>query len=165
MHNSPHNRVAKCHEYDKYIRVKLFAGWGKKSGRRCNLVKFSLFWKDLHNYARFLCRNQPNLIELLIFVQQNYHVCTFHLTQVPKLSLFTRFSWGKIQIRDFAPCKRFDISQLCVLVCYKYGFDESARNSHQWDVFLCCEDNVATYARNSYQYVSPHSLRICGISW
>ena len=30
-------RVAKCHEYDEYIRVKIFAGWGKKSGRRCNL--------------------------------------------------------------------------------------------------------------------------------
>ena len=50
-------RVAKCHEYDEYICVKIFAGWGKKSVRRCNLVKFSLFWKDLHNYARFLCRN------------------------------------------------------------------------------------------------------------
>ena len=40
------SRVAKCHEYDEYIRVKIFAGWGKKS-----------FWEDLHNYARFLCRN------------------------------------------------------------------------------------------------------------
>ena len=36
-------RVAKCHGYDGYIRVKIFAGWGKKSGRRCNLAKFSLF--------------------------------------------------------------------------------------------------------------------------
>ena len=29
------------------------------------------------------------------------------------LSRFTRFSWGKIQFGRFAPCKRFDISQLC----------------------------------------------------
>ena len=51
-------RVAKCHEYDEYIRVKIFAGWGNKSGRRCNLAKFSLFfWEDLHHYARFLYIN------------------------------------------------------------------------------------------------------------
>ena len=48
-------RVVKCHEYDKYICVKIFVGWGKKSGIRCNLAEFSLFWEDLHNYARFLC--------------------------------------------------------------------------------------------------------------
>ena len=106
-------RVAKCHEYDKYIRVKIFAGWGKKSGRRCNLAKFSLFWEDLHHYARFLYINQPNLIDLSTFVHQNYPFCTFYLTSVPKLSLFTRFSWGKIQFKYFAPCKRIDISQLC----------------------------------------------------
>ena len=73
-------RVAKCHEYDEYIRVKIFAGWGKKSGRRCNLAKFSLFWEDLHNYARFLCINRTNLIELSTFVYQNYPFCTFYLT-------------------------------------------------------------------------------------
>ena len=36
-------RVAKCHGYDGYIRVKIFAGWGKKSGKRCNMAKFRLF--------------------------------------------------------------------------------------------------------------------------
>ena len=36
-------RVAKYHRYDGYIRVKIFAGRGKKSGRRCNLAKFSPF--------------------------------------------------------------------------------------------------------------------------
>ena len=51
------HRVAKCHEYDEYICVKIFTGWGKKSGRRCNLAKFSLFGEDLHNYAIFLCIN------------------------------------------------------------------------------------------------------------
>ena len=71
------NRVAKCHGYDGYICLKIFAGWGKKSGRRCNLAKFSLFWEDLHNYARFLCINRPNLIELSRFVHQNYPFCTF----------------------------------------------------------------------------------------
>ena len=33
------SRVAKCRGYDGYIRVKIFAGWGKKSGRTGNLAK------------------------------------------------------------------------------------------------------------------------------
>ena len=49
------DRVAKCHGYDGYIRVRIFAGWGKKSGTRYNLAKLSLLWEDLHNYARYLC--------------------------------------------------------------------------------------------------------------
>ena len=55
------------------------------------------------------------MIELSTFVHQNYHFCTFYLTQMPKLSFFTRFSWGKILLKDFAPCKKIDISQLCLL--------------------------------------------------
>ena len=43
------HRVAKCHGYDGYIRVKIFEGLGKKSGRNCNLAKLSLFWEDLLN--------------------------------------------------------------------------------------------------------------------
>ena len=36
------------------------------------MAKCSLFVEDLDNYARFLCINQPYLIELSIFVHQNY---------------------------------------------------------------------------------------------
>ena len=36
----PRYRVAKCHGYDGYIRVKIIAGWGKKSGRTRYLAKF-----------------------------------------------------------------------------------------------------------------------------
>ena len=36
-------RVAKCHEYDGYIRVKIFRGWGKKSERTHNMAKRGLF--------------------------------------------------------------------------------------------------------------------------
>ena len=43
------SRLAKCHGYDGYIRVKIFAGWGTKSVRTRNLAKLSLFWEDLHN--------------------------------------------------------------------------------------------------------------------
>ena len=43
------NRVAKCHGYDGYIRVKIFRGWGKKSERTHNVTKLGLFWNDLHN--------------------------------------------------------------------------------------------------------------------
>ena len=38
-------RVAKCHGYDRYIRVKIFAGWGKKSGRTGIVAKSSLSWE------------------------------------------------------------------------------------------------------------------------
>ena len=38
------DRVAKCRGYDGYIRVKIFADWGKKSGRTGILAKLSLSW-------------------------------------------------------------------------------------------------------------------------
>ena len=37
------HRVAKCHGYDGYIRVKILAGWGKSFGEHANLAKSSLF--------------------------------------------------------------------------------------------------------------------------
>ena len=37
------NRVAKCHGYGGYIRVKIFRGWGKKSERTHNVTKLGLF--------------------------------------------------------------------------------------------------------------------------
>ena len=58
-------RVAKYHRYDGYIRVKIFAGWGKKFGRTCRFAKSSLFfWKICTIYVIFLCINLPNMIEL-----------------------------------------------------------------------------------------------------
>ena len=42
-------RVAKCHGYGGYIRVKILAGWGKKSGRKTVLQKQVLFWVNLSN--------------------------------------------------------------------------------------------------------------------
>ena len=46
------NRVAICHGYDGYIRVKIFWGWGKKSEKTHNMAKLGLFWKDLHNLCK-----------------------------------------------------------------------------------------------------------------
>ena len=37
------DRVAKCHGYDGYIRVKILASWGKSFGDHANLAKSSLF--------------------------------------------------------------------------------------------------------------------------
>ena len=37
------DRVAKCHEYDEDIHVKIFRGWGKKSERTHNMTKLGLF--------------------------------------------------------------------------------------------------------------------------
>ena len=38
-------RVTKCRGYDGYIRVKISAGWGKKSGKTGNLAKLSPSWE------------------------------------------------------------------------------------------------------------------------
>ena len=51
------------------------------------------------------------------------------------MSRFTRFSWGKIQFGRFAPCKRFDISQLCLylplfFICPCFLFTPAFPNSH-----------------------------------
>ena len=37
-----HIRVAKCHGYGGYIRVKKLKGWGKKSGRIYSYAKSSI---------------------------------------------------------------------------------------------------------------------------
>ena len=39
-------RVAKCHGYGEYIRVKKFEGWGKKSGRIHSFAKSSIVMGD-----------------------------------------------------------------------------------------------------------------------
>ena len=48
-------RVAKCQGYDGYIRVKIFEGWSKKSGRTHNLAKLSLilgrFAQHMHDFC------------------------------------------------------------------------------------------------------------------
>ena len=45
-------RLAKCHGYDGYIRVKIFAGWAKKFGRTCNFEKIKQCSEDFHNLCR-----------------------------------------------------------------------------------------------------------------
>ena len=51
------DRVAKCQGYWGYIRVKMFAGWGKKFGRTCNFAKSSLFGKIYASFSSFPCTN------------------------------------------------------------------------------------------------------------
>ena len=51
------NRVAKYQGYWGYIRVKMFAGWGKKFGRTCNFAKSSLFGKIYAFFSSFPCTN------------------------------------------------------------------------------------------------------------
>ena len=53
----PLSRVAKCHGYDGYIRVKIFAGWGKKFGRAYIFAKSSLLGKIYTTYEKCLCIN------------------------------------------------------------------------------------------------------------
>ena len=40
-------RVAKCHRFDGYIRVKIFVDWGKFLRRTRNLAKSSTILEDL----------------------------------------------------------------------------------------------------------------------
>ena len=41
------NRVAKCHGYDGYIRVKILAGWGKSLGEHA-IWKNQAFLKKMY---------------------------------------------------------------------------------------------------------------------
>ena len=43
------SRVAKCHGYDGYIRVKILASWGKSLGEHTILKNEAFFGGDLHN--------------------------------------------------------------------------------------------------------------------
>ena len=52
-----YSRVAKCQGYWGYIRVKMFAGWGKKFGRTCNFAKSLLFGKIYASFSSFPCTN------------------------------------------------------------------------------------------------------------
>ena len=42
-------RVAKCHGYDGYIRVKILASWGKSLGGHTILQNEAFFGGDMHN--------------------------------------------------------------------------------------------------------------------
>ena len=46
-HCHPNARVAKCHGYVGYIRLKRLSSWGKKFGRTKKLAKTSHFWEYL----------------------------------------------------------------------------------------------------------------------
>ena len=63
------NRVAKCHGYDGYIRVKILAGWGKSLGEQTiwqNQAFFGvqqLFFTNILfvSFVQFKCQNSGNL--------------------------------------------------------------------------------------------------------
>ena len=56
-------QVAKCHGYDGYIRVKIFASCGKKFGRIINFAKLNPFLGRFTQHVRFAWINKPNLTE------------------------------------------------------------------------------------------------------
>ena len=68
------------------------------------------------------------LTELTTFVP-------FLFNQVPKLLQFTRFSWGKSWLEGWlvGPCKRIDISQLCVVI-REYG--RQGKGAPRWDLYF-----------------------------
>ena len=63
-----------------------------------------------------------------------------------KLSRCTRFSLGKIWFEGFAPCKIFDISQLCVMresgVCTRHCPDSSVRRPGAPHELVCVTKKI-----------------------
>ena len=47
-------RVAKCHGYDGYIRVKILAGWDKSLGKHPIWPNQAFFWENLYNVCKTL---------------------------------------------------------------------------------------------------------------
>ena len=114
MYQSKHqhriDRVAKCHGYDGYNRVKILAGWGKSLGEHAIWQNQAFLGKICTQYEGFRGINQLNLVGWSTVVLQKYPFGKFCPIQVPKQSLFMCFSLGKIR----TPCKRIDILQLCL---------------------------------------------------
>ena len=57
----PFPRVAKCHGYCGYIRVKKLAGWGKKSGRTHSFAKSSIV---LGKFDQLISRFETFIVKL-----------------------------------------------------------------------------------------------------
>ena len=63
-------RVAKCHGYGGYIRVKKLEGWGKSLEEHTVLQNQVLFWSNLSNYYEILTSNPDHMMECSAFVPQ-----------------------------------------------------------------------------------------------
>ena len=91
-------------------------GWGKSLGNT-QLCKIKPFCGKIFTvYVRFLCINEPNLVEELTVVLQKVSMLLVLFNLSAKIVTIYAFSSGKIWFEGFAPCKRFDILQLCLEV-------------------------------------------------
>ena len=91
-------------------------GWGTSLGNT-KLCKIKPFCGKIFTvYVRFLCINEPNLVEELTVVLQKVSMLLVLFNLSAKIVTIYAFSSGKIWFEGFAPCKRFDISQLCLEV-------------------------------------------------
>ena len=63
-------RVAKCHGYGGYIRVKKIEGWGKKSERTHSFAKSSIILCEFEQKYEILSSNQDYMIERSAIVPQ-----------------------------------------------------------------------------------------------
>ena len=66
------SRVAKCHGYDGYIRIKILASWGKSLGGQTILQNEAFLEEICSIYLTFLCLNNPTLTESSTSVLQKY---------------------------------------------------------------------------------------------
>ena len=87
-------RVAKCHGYDGYIRVKILASWGKSLGEH-TILKMKPFLEEIcTTYVKCLCLNFHNLTETSTSVLQKYLLCQFWCQNGRDLRAFLRVKFG-----------------------------------------------------------------------
>ena len=87
-------RVAKCHGYDGYIRVKLLASWGKSLGEHTILQNEDFFGGDLHNLCGMSLSKLSNLTESSTSVLQKCPLCQFWCQNGRDLRASLRVKFG-----------------------------------------------------------------------
>ena len=87
-------RVAKCHGYGGYIRVKNLDDWGKKSVRTHNFAKSSIV---LGKFEQLISNSvfKPGLYDRMFsFCSPEKAFMLILFLQLLNLLRFTHFSWG-----------------------------------------------------------------------
>ena len=88
------DRVAKCHRYDGYIRVKYWQV-GVKFWENTLFYKMKPFLEEICiTYVKCLCLNFHDLTESSTFVLQKYPLCQFWCQNDRDLRAFLRVKFG-----------------------------------------------------------------------
>ena len=95
------DRVAKCHGYDGYIRVKIRGGWGKLFGRTHKFVNalFATFVRFVSQLAQVdICSlKEPQQIFFAIYASRMGEICIDILLRIKELT-FRNFGEGIFKV-------------------------------------------------------------------